>query len=48
MVGTEWSDAAWEMTEQVKRSFSEDVERFVKAGEAENVLALGIHYKFRR
>lgn len=48
VVGTDWSDAPWTMTDQVKKSFSEDVERFVQEDEPENALLLGIHYEFQR
>jgi hypothetical protein len=48
VVGTDWSDAPWTMTDQVKKSFSADVERFVQEDEPENALLLGIHYAFNR
>jgi len=48
VVGTEWSDRAWHMTDQVARSLSADVERFVLEDEPENALLLGIHYVFKR
>jgi len=48
VVGTEYSDNPWTMTDQVKKSFSADVDRFVLEDEPENGLLLGIHYDFKR
>ena len=47
-VGTYWSDTPFDMTDQVKQSFSADVERFVTKDEPENTLLLGLHYDFKR